>query len=76
VVVAKGRRILPQDLPIFRPEYRLPPANKSLQEMERAHLLTVLKENEWNILKSARILGIDRSTLYNKIRRHHISKPS
>jgi DNA-binding NtrC family response regulator len=76
VVVAKGRRILPQDLPIFRPEYRTPPANKSLQEMERAHLLTVLKENEWNILKSARILGIDRSTLYNKIRRYRIRKPS
>jgi DNA-binding NtrC family response regulator len=76
VVVGKGRRILPQDLPIFRSEYRTPPANRSLQEIERAHLVTVLKDTDWNILKSARILGIDRSTLYKKIKRYDIRKPS
>ncbi|MEJ2726167.1 MAG: sigma-54 dependent transcriptional regulator [Deltaproteobacteria bacterium] len=76
VVVGKGRRIVPQDLPIFRPEYRTPPANKSLQDVERAHLMTVLNDNRWNILKSARILGIDRSTLYKKIKRYNIRKPS
>jgi DNA-binding NtrC family response regulator len=76
VVVGKGWRILPEDLPIFRPEYRTPPPSQSLQEIERAHLITVLNDNHWNILKSARVLGIDRSTLYKKIKRYEIRKPS
>ncbi|MBW1668901.1 MAG: sigma-54-dependent Fis family transcriptional regulator [Deltaproteobacteria bacterium] len=76
VVVCKGRKIMPKDLPIFQPEYAALPSDKSLKEVERAHLISVLNENEWNIAKSAKVLGIDRSTLYNKIKRHNISRPS
>ena len=76
VVVNKGRRILPHDLPIFRPEYVAVPSGKTLRDVEQAHLISVLKESQWNILKSAKILGIDRSTLYSKIKRYEIRKPS
>jgi DNA-binding NtrC family response regulator len=74
VVVCKGRKILPEDLPIFRPEYLTPPLDNTLIEMEKAHINRVLNENQWNIAKSARILGIDRSTLYGKIKRHNLQK--
>lgn len=75
VVVGKGRRILPEHLPIFNPECREAPFNDSLKEVERAHITRILSENEWNIQKCAGILGIDRSTLYSKIKRYQIQKP-
>jgi DNA-binding NtrC family response regulator len=75
VVVGKDRRILPQDLPIFRPEYVSSPPGRTLREVERAHLESVLNETQWNVSKSAEILGIDRSTLYDKIKRYDLRKP-
>lgn len=74
VVVTKKRYILPEDLPIFRPEYCIPAPNNSLKEIEKAHIIHVLHDNQWNIKKSAEILEIDRSTLYNKIKRYNISR--
>ena len=76
VVVSKERKIIPNDLPIFRPEYRLDAPGKSLMEVEKGHISQVLQDNRWNISRSADILGIDRSTLYNKIKRYKLQKPS
>jgi transcriptional regulator of acetoin/glycerol metabolism len=42
--------------------------------MEKNHILQVLAENDWNIAQSAKTLGIDRSTLYSKIKRYQIRK--
>ena len=74
VVVGQGRRILPGDLPIFRPQYLSSPKDKSLREVEIAHLESVLNESRWNVSRSAEILGIDRSTLYDKIKRYGLRK--
>ena len=76
VVVGKGRKIRPEDLPIFRLEHMTSTANNSLSEIERAHIIHILDESKWNISKSAEILGIDRSTLYSKIKRYNIPKPA
>lgn len=76
VVVCKGRSILPHDLPIFRPEYVSPPPGRTLREVEIAHVSSILNETQWNISKSAEILGIDRSTLYDKMKRFDIHKPA
>jgi DNA-binding NtrC family response regulator len=76
VVVCKGSKITPNDLPIFRPEYISASTDKSLTEVEKTHIRQILNENQWNISKSANILGIDRSTLYSKIKRHKIEKRS
>ena len=75
VVVCKGRSIQPEDLPIFRPEYVSPSSGNSLKDVEREHIIRMLDGNQWNIAKSARILGIDRSTLYSKINRYQIQRP-
>jgi len=37
---------------------------------------TVLDKTDWNKAKAARILGIDRSTLYRKIHKYGLSKPT
>ena len=44
----------------------------SLRDVERKHIIVMLKQQHWNITRSARSLGIDRVTLYNKIKRYHI----
>ena len=76
VVVSKSRYILPEDLPIFRPEYRISSTDNSLQEVEKTHIIQILNDNQWNIKKSSEILGIDRSTLYSKIKRYNLRKPA
>jgi DNA-binding NtrC family response regulator len=76
VVVGKGRSILPEDLPILMPRRSPPRPSDSLKTIEKEHILRILKKNEWNISRSAKILEIDRSTLYGKIKRHGISKPA
>ncbi len=71
-VVAKGALIEPDDLGLSPPENNgsETDSGESLREMERHHILRVLKEQEWNITRSAQVLGIDRVTLYNKIKRY------
>ncbi len=44
----------------------------SLDEMERRHILATLHSTGWNKSQSARILGIERSTLDRKIDRYQI----
>ena len=47
----------------------------SLAEVEKAHVRAILERTGWNISRSARILGIDRVTLYNKIKKFELSNP-
>jgi len=74
VVVAKERKILPEYLPIFCHEPLHAPRNNSLQEIEKAHIRLILTDNDWNIARCAKILDIDRSTLYSKIKRYNLQK--
>ncbi len=76
VVVTKGRTILPADLPIFRSEHVTVSKNNTLKGIEKAHIIQILNENQWNIAKSSKVLGIDRSTLYSKIKRYRINRPT
>jgi DNA-binding NtrC family response regulator len=41
----------------------------SLDDMEREHIIRVLRETGGNKKKAAEILGIERRTLYNKAKR-------
>jgi DNA-binding NtrC family response regulator len=74
VVVGKSRSIQPQDLPIFSSTQSRGPQDLSLREMEKEHIASILEQTNWNIKKSAEILGIDRSTLYHKLKRYGLSK--
>ncbi|MBW1851416.1 MAG: sigma-54-dependent Fis family transcriptional regulator [Deltaproteobacteria bacterium] len=76
VVVGKGRKILAEDLPILHLESPTPLHDKSIKEVEKAHIIQMLNENNWNIAKTSKILGINRSTLYTKIKVYEIQKSS
>jgi DNA-binding NtrC family response regulator len=76
VLVCRGREIRPEDLPLQVNEARGQTMGKTLAEVERQHIQRILQETRWNISQAARLLGIDRVTLYNKIRKYHLKPDS
>jgi len=75
-VMARGPIITPLELeltPPGLPTGAMPTeGSDSLRDVERKHILAMLKQHNWNITRSAKALGIDRVTLYNKIKRYQI----
>ena len=51
------------------------PTDLSLTEMEKLMIPGVLDRTNGNVAEAARILGIDRSTLYEKMKRYGIERP-
>ena len=51
----------------------LVPASPS-QRRRASHIHRVLQESEWNISRAARLLQIDRVTLYNKMKRYGLRR--
>ena len=72
MVVAQEPELRPQDF-IFKAA----PTNgdRTLEEMERAHILRVLEECGGNQTRAAEILDIDRVTLYHKLKKYGWSRP-
>lgn len=48
--------------------------NKSLEEVEKEYITNLLQRTNWNISQSAKLLKINRATLYNKIRQYKIKR--
>ena len=49
--------------------------SKSLEEMEKAHILRVLEQCAWNQTRAAEILDIDRVTLHHKLKKYGWARP-
>jgi two-component system response regulator HydG len=49
---------------------------RTLEEVERRHIILVLDTLRWNKAEAARILGINRATLYRKLQRYGLPGPS
>ena len=43
-------------------------------QAERAYLVQKLRENSWNISKTAEVIDTPRSNLYKKLEQYHISQ--
>jgi len=79
VILCKDKIIRPEYLPqnikkgpkgelgIFIP-------NKQLEEVEKRYIYEVLKEYDWNKSKSAKVLGIERMTLYRKMKKYNLKR--
>jgi len=75
VAVGRTEIIQATDLPIEPPPPQQAGTGRSLQDVERKHIEAILAETEWNITHAATTLGIDRVTLYNKIKRYGLKRP-
>jgi DNA-binding NtrC family response regulator len=76
MVIGHGPEIQSTDLPLKVNHAAVVPAGESLEDVERAHILKVLEGCHWNQSMAARVLKIDRVTLYNKIKKYGFRKAS
>jgi len=53
---------------------QFPLASASLKEVEKDHITRVLDQNDWNLNKSAEVLGIHRNTLRLKMKEYGIER--
>src|SRR5215471_7579698 len=74
VLVCKTRSVEPDDLPMNINHARSDLATRSLAEIERQHIKRTLEETGWNIYRAARLLEIDRVTLYNRIKKYGFTR--
>jgi Nif-specific regulatory protein len=88
VVIMEGTTIQPEDLPLVerspasaaprvtagrsRPPSKHPPRVRPLEEVEREHILTVLRQVDGNRTRAAELLGIGRNTLGRKLKKYGV----
>jgi DNA-binding NtrC family response regulator len=73
MVIGRDPEIRPRDLPL-RVENGRTPDTSSLGAMEKEHIIRTLREMDGNVTRSAKVLGIDRATLYNKMKKYEIQR--
>jgi DNA-binding NtrC family response regulator len=82
VVLSKGGTVHTRDLAIDAPQNGTPLRSapleggaQTLDSMEEQLIRRVLEDNKWQKARSAEILGINRTTLWHKIKRYGLEKP-
>ena len=75
VVIGKKTRIMPSDLPFQQKGLPRRPMTGSLEQMEKHHIAEMLGTCGWNIARTAGLLGINRTTLYKKIKKYELKPP-
>jgi len=74
MVIGREPEIQVADFPLQVSSGTPPPEGQTLDDVERAHIVKVLEGCNWNQSLAARILKIDRVTLYNKIKKYGFKK--
>ena len=74
LLLSNGRVIYPENLPSELRRDDNPQPFVSLADMEAQHIARVLQSVNWNKRRAAQILGINRSTLYEKLRVYGIER--
>jgi len=76
LTMGKGEILLPEDLPlsVTSPERDIVQEatldDVSLAELERRYILRILEKMGGHQIKTSRVLGIDRRTLYRRLRQY------
>ena len=74
MVIGREPEIRPEDLPLPSSRPAADSEGSTLAALERRHIERTLQEEDGNITRAAAKLGIDRGTLYNKLRRYGIER--
>ncbi len=75
IVTCKGKVLTSENLAFLRAEEQpkqswAVPADLTLQEAEKQLIIATVQRTQGNIKKAAGLLGIDRSTLYDKLKKY------
>jgi len=76
MVIGREPEIQASDFPLQLHAAPQPEEGLTLEDVERAHILRVLESCDWNQTRAAKVLQIDRVTLYNKIKKYGFKKVS
>jgi DNA-binding NtrC family response regulator len=74
MVVGKGDTITASDLPLATGESGRELPGLSLEAVEKDHIRRVVAQMGGNVTQSAKALGIDRATLYSKLKKYGIRR--
>ena len=69
LVITRGQELKPADFS-FQLQAAAAPNGRTLEEVERAQVEHVWRQSAGNHSAAARVLGIDRTTLYKKLKRY------
>ena len=69
LVVGRGPEIRQSDFSLQFQQDEVK-SGRTLDDVERTHIERILRETDHNLSQAARILNIDRTTLYSKLRRY------
>lgn len=78
MILEEGEMITPKSLPwlfLREPAEKAAASSKrlvSLEELEKEHIEFVLQQTAGHKSRAAKILGIDRKTLYQKVQKYHL----
>ncbi len=74
VVLSKSRTLGVEDFSFLRPAHAALSEPRTLKAVQESHILKVLDEQDWQITRSAEVLGINRVTLHKIIKRSNLKK--
>ena len=78
IVTCRGSELTETDFAFLAPAVRAPSpaiiAGMPLQDMEKQLIAATLRHTNGNIKEAANLLGIDRSTMYEKIKKYEIPR--
>jgi transcriptional regulator with PAS, ATPase and Fis domain len=76
MVVTKNKRLTQNDFNLNEMDDTIDyTPQQSIEMVEKKHILNVLNKNKWNISATAKVLGIDRVTVYKKLKKYGITRP-
>jgi two-component system, NtrC family, response regulator HydG len=76
IVMTSGPVIEPGSLPITVATPAASREGQRLEDIERSHIVKILEQCGGNLSRAARILDIDRTTLYGKLRQYGLKRQS
>ncbi|MCK5836862.1 MAG: sigma-54-dependent Fis family transcriptional regulator, partial [Desulfobacula sp.] len=74
VVLSKSRTLDAGDFSFLQPAREAAPTGQTLKALQKEYILRILDEQDWQITRSAEILGINRVTLHKIIKRDNLKK--
>jgi two-component system response regulator HydG len=75
VVLSKSRTLNEEDFYFLRPSSVRVEKPRSLREMEKEYIESVLNDCLWNVTRAAKVLDVNRVSLHKMIKRYGLKRP-